>query len=117
MKSFFADIITTSSLDGNHTIILKLVPELSVFEGHFPGDPVLAGVVQIHWAIIYATDIYGSLGEFQGMEQVKFFSLIKAGDPLELRLSYDKEKSRLKFKYFSKTASKSSGIIVFGRER
>jgi hypothetical protein len=49
------------------------------------------------------------------MEQVKFFSLIKAGDPLELRLSYDNERSRLKFEYFSKNAPKSSGIIVFGR--
>lgn len=117
MRSFFADIIKTRSLDGDHIVTLKLSPDLSVFEGHFPGDPVLAGVVQIHWAIIYAADHYGPLGEFQGMEQVKFFSLIKAGDPLELRLSYDSERSRLKFEYFGKNAPKSSGIIVFGRSK
>ena len=117
MRSFIADIINTTSLDGGHIVTLKLSPELSVFEGHFPGNPILAGVVQIHWATIYAADLYGPMGEFHGMEQVKFFSLIKAGDPLELRLSYDSERSRLKFGYFSKTAPKSSGVIVFGGSR
>ncbi len=117
MKNFVADILETRSLGSGHVVILDLVPGLSVFEGHFPGDPVLAGVVQIHWAISYAIDLYGPLGEFQGMEQVKFFSLIRSGDPLELKLVYDLERSRLKFEYFSDEAPKSSGTIVFGKQR
>lgn len=116
MKNFVADIVGTRSLGDNHVLTLDLVPELSVFEGHFPGDPILAGVVQVHWAITYAMDIFGPFGEFQGMEQVKFFSLIRSGDLLDLRLAYDHERSRLKFEYLSGDELKSSGTIVFGKE-
>lgn len=115
MRNFVANILKTKPLGSGHVVTLDLVPELSVFEGHFPGDPVLAGVVQIHWAISYAVDLYGPLGEFQGMEQVKFFSIIRSGDPLDLNLVYDIERSRLKFEYFSKETLKSSGTIVFSK--
>jgi 3-hydroxyacyl-[acyl-carrier-protein] dehydratase len=115
LSRFAANIMETRFIGGDHILTLKLVPESPVFEGHFPGDPVLAGVVQIHWAIIHAVDLFGPFGKFKGMEQVKFFSLIRPGDPLELRLSYDSEKSRLKFEYSSEAVPKSSGFIVFGK--
>ncbi len=62
MRSFVADIVEKRSLEGKHVLTLDLVPELSVFEGHFPSDPILAGVVQVHWAITYAVGIFGPFG-------------------------------------------------------
>ena len=38
---------------------LKLEPELLWFEGHFPGQPILPGVAQLHIAASMAEEVWG----------------------------------------------------------
>ena len=47
---------------------------LPYFAGHFPGDPILPGVVQLHWALTAASEVFSSKGLqcFVGMSQIKF---------------------------------------------
>lgn len=90
---------------------LKLqVPEnLLYFDGHFPANPVLPGVVQIHWAVHYAREHWADLGEFGGLEAMKFQQLILPHQNLVLDLEYLAEKGKLYFCYSSDAGPDSSG--------
>ncbi len=65
--------------------VLELAPEELCFQGHFPDNPILPGVVQVDWAIRFGQEAFGPLGDFQGMLNLKFMDLIRPGERLELR--------------------------------
>ena len=90
---------------------LKLqVPEnLLYFDGHFPANPVLPGVVQIHWAVHYAREHWANLGGFGGLEAVKFQQLILPHQNLVLDLEYLAEKGKLYFCYSSDAGPATTG--------
>lgn len=67
-------------------LTLALDPDLLAFQGHFPGDPILPGVVQVDWAIRFGAEAFGPLGRFCGLDQVKFLGLIRPGERVELQL-------------------------------
>jgi 3-hydroxymyristoyl/3-hydroxydecanoyl-(acyl carrier protein) dehydratase len=97
------------------TFTLALAADLMAFQGHFPGNPILPGVVQVDWAIRFGTEAFGELGRFLGIENLKFQDLIQPGQPLELQLDLDPDRGRLRFKYLAGAARKSSGVILFAR--
>jgi len=100
--------------DGPGTVFtLDLGPELPVWQGHFPGDPVLPGVVQVDWAIRLGTAAFGPLGRFAGLDQVKFLAPIRPGGELELRLALDPARSRLDFQYWRGAVRHGSGQVRF----
>ncbi len=104
-----------------NTLSLKLfVPaNLYYFDGHFPGRPVLPGVVQTHWAVHYARQHWGDLGEFGALEVLKFQQVICANQSLALSLEYQSEKNKLYFAYTSGPDSApvahASGRVAFTR--
>lgn len=104
--------------EGNVLQLQFFVPSnLFYFNGHFPGRPVLPGVVQTHWAVHYAREHWGDLGEFSGLEALKFQQIIGANQRLGLRLEYQREKHKLYFAYTSGSdaapVAHASGRIVF----
>jgi 3-hydroxymyristoyl/3-hydroxydecanoyl-(acyl carrier protein) dehydratase len=88
---------------------------LPAFQGHFPGHPVLPGVVQVDWAIRFGIQAYGDLGGFRGIDQLKFQEPIHPGEVLELRLGFEHGRGRLRFSYLAGGARKSSGVVLFAR--
>ena len=56
--------------------------------GHFPGAPVVPGVVQIKWAIALAQRYLAIGGGFAGMENVKFQRAMTPGSRVTLTLEY-----------------------------
>lgn len=84
----------------------------AAFAGHFPGDPVLPGVVQVDWAIRLAGVALGPLGAFQGLDRVKFLQPLRPGDPVVLRLA-PAGPGRIGFRYERDGAPASSGTLVF----
>ena len=97
------------------TFTLAVDPDLEVFRGHFPGHPVLPGVVQVDWAIRLGTRAYGALGGFRGIDQLKFHAPILPGDVVDLCLAFDPGRGRLSFRYQAGAVRKSSGVVLFAR--
>ena len=89
---------------------LRLAPELEAFQGHFPGDPILPGVVLVDWAIRLGEAQFGPLGAFRGLSQVKFLAPVRPGEALELNLEL--APGRLRFRYQSGAEAKASGTIL-----
>ena len=99
--------------DGEWHLELDVPLDLAHFSGHFPGTPVLPGVVQIDWAQHLARQLIGDLpAQFGGMEVLKFQQLVRPGDRLQLTLRFDAERGKLHFTFRNGDASCSSGRIL-----
>jgi 3-hydroxymyristoyl/3-hydroxydecanoyl-(acyl carrier protein) dehydratase len=88
-------------------------PEHLAFQGHFPGQPILPGVVQMDWATQFGTLAYGALGRFLGVEHLKFLGLILPNETVGLNLRFDAKRGRLRFTFAVGTNRKSTGTILF----
>jgi len=69
--------------------ILFVDPSLAVFRGHFPGNPILPGVVQIDWAVSAAQEAFEQTpaDRFRGMSRIKFKAPVAPASWLRLRLN------------------------------
>lgn len=90
---------------------LEIRPELLWFQGHFPGSPILPGVVQIHWAVGFAQSHLGLDLPAAREIQIKFKAVITPGDPVTLALRHDAAKGRLAFEYRRHDAVCSIGTV------
>ncbi|HHH38966.1 MAG TPA: hypothetical protein ENK50_05260 [Sedimenticola sp.] len=95
------------------TYQLYLAPALACFRGHFPDFPILAGVVQIHWAARLFLDEFGLELDFSHMENIKFKRLVVPEMTVALRLDYDPGRKRLAFRYQVPEGESSSGRIYW----
>ena len=77
---------------------LTIAPDLDLFLGHFPGNPVLPGVLSVE-AIAQVADILllslprynGTTPYFIGIDEVRFKNKILPGDTVEIKASIKKE--------------------------
>jgi 3-hydroxymyristoyl/3-hydroxydecanoyl-(acyl carrier protein) dehydratase len=92
---------------------LHVEPGHPAFDGHFPGQPILSGLIQVDWAARLGQDAFGPLGIFQGVEHLKFQAPIRPDEPLELRLDWMPEARQLRFQYTGSQGPKSGGILLF----
>ncbi len=93
---------------------LRVAPELAYFDGHFPGMPILPGVVQVDWAVRLAQQHLPVSGQFSTLEAVKFNMPVLPDTALTLVLQWDAERTRLTFSFTADARKCSSGRIVFG---
>ncbi len=106
------DVIATEWRSADHVVLrLALPPEHPAFDGHFPGQPVLPGVVQTDWAVRLADELLQSGCAAATDFQVKFRRVVEPGNPLELTLRIDRIKGSLSFEYSRNGDICSSGRI------
>ena len=88
---------------GQHIVAeLDVDAELDLFRGHFPGAPVLPGVIimealaQASCCCLMADEAYaGSIGLFAAMDKVRFRSQVLPGSTLVLESTITKHGSRM----------------------
>jgi 3-hydroxymyristoyl/3-hydroxydecanoyl-(acyl carrier protein) dehydratase len=92
-----------------------IVPhDLYFVRGHFPGAPVVPGVVQIKWALVLAQR-YLAVGDgFTAMEAVKFQRVMTPESRVTLTLAYASAARKLYFSFASADVRYSSGRVVLG---
>jgi 3-hydroxyacyl-[acyl-carrier-protein] dehydratase len=80
------------------------------YEGHFPGRPVVAGVLLLQWV----AEAVG-LGEPSAIPHVKFLRALKPGDQFHVRWSVNG--ARVSFRCLSADQPIAEGILEFGATR
>ena len=96
---------------GRVVLTLHVLPSLEYFAGHFPGLPLLPGVVQVDWAVRFGQQHLGARGDFVSLDNLKFQSMIFPGATVELALEWQAESGRLNFAYTQDGQPLSSGRI------
>lgn len=117
-----ANILNTELSDDSAVLTLHIPTDLDYFKGHFDQAPILAGVVQLHWAVEY-TQQFLSMGsaDVMDMQVLKFQEMILPGQDVVLTLT-KKSPEKVLFSYQSSTPSNidkgevkshSSGRLIF----
>ena len=106
-------IVAGSRVDGPSAELTLVVPrELEYFEGHFAGTPIVAGVVQVKWAIDFASRYLGVTGPFAGFEALKFQQVMQPKQTVLLTLRWAAADGKLHFAYTSGDLRFGSGRIL-----
>ncbi len=94
---------------------LRVPDDLGCFEGHFPGRPVVPGVVLIGWAEHVARHHFAVTGEVRDVERIKFSRPVQPGHELVLRLVHDDVRHCIGYRFRSAGGADefASGRLVF----
>lgn len=93
--------------------LLDIAPGLRVFDGHFPGRPLLPGVAQLDWAVTCARECFALPAAFRRIEALKFRQPVAPGTQLTLDLQWTPASGVLGFRYASAAGVHADGRIVF----
>jgi acyl-coenzyme A synthetase/AMP-(fatty) acid ligase len=91
---------------------LRVPPDLAFLDGHFPGHPVVAGVVQIHWAMLAARDFLGPGFRARSLEGVRFRELLLPGQAFTLELELAEAGDSLGFRLVDGARVFASGRVA-----
>jgi len=97
----------------NNTTRWIVPPEHPAFAGHFPGTPILPGVVLLDVALHSIAESRGIALDLCEISSVKFLSPAHPGDELEIRHSLS-DSGTIRFDILAGTRKIASGSIVPG---
>lgn len=103
-----------SSSEHRCIIDLFIAADMHWLQGHFPEQPVVAGVVQTHWAGELAKYVFATGDECIRIDNLKFQQVILPGQSLQLTLDYSGgATTAVKFRYSWEETLFSEGKLVF----
>jgi len=112
--------VRDATRDGTTVTVRLFVPRtLAHFDGHFPGFPILPGVLQIDWAVRLARQHFrqlsAPLGESYGVDAFKCRAPVLPETELVLTLECDPGRLRFAYVRFDADGSRpvSSGTVLF----
>ncbi|MDN3576328.1 AMP-binding protein [Chitinimonas viridis] len=103
-----------SRTTGEASLVLEIDARSPYFVGHFPQTPILPGVTQLDWAVLFGRELFAIPAGFLRLEAVKFQQVIAPGSLVSMDLSWQAERGSLGFKLTSAAGAHASGRIVFG---
>ncbi|MDH3336265.1 MAG: hypothetical protein OER22_05260 [Gammaproteobacteria bacterium] len=86
--------------------------DLCWFRGHFPKQPVLPGIVQLHWAVIIVQACFGFSAVPTEIKRLKFKKVVTPPHIFELSVSR-KSGNEAQFEYHTGSEQNSEGRLVF----
>lgn len=82
--------------------IKHVSPDEYYFAGHFPGEPIMPGVLQVESlaqvgavAVLSMPDFKGKIALFGGIREAKFRQVVRPGDTLRLEVELTRLRSRV----------------------
>lgn len=95
---------------------LAITEELIWFRGHFPGYPVLPGVVQLRWAVELSQECFGLEAGPREVMRLKFKSIIVP--PLDIELTLTRVgPTETQFAYAGQGHEYSQGRLIYFENR
>lgn len=113
-----ARILNKVLSDESAVLTLHIPADLDYFKGHFDQAPILAGVVQLHWAAKFAQQYLDiSATDVMDIQVLKFQEMILPGQEVVLTLT-KKSTEKVLFSYQSTAPngdikSNASGRLIF----
>ncbi|KAA0088714.1 AMP-dependent synthetase [Paraburkholderia sp. T12-10] len=92
---------------------LRVPATLVHFAGHFPGLPILPGVVQVDWAIQLGAERWPDVRSILAVERLKFLAPVPPGAILHLTLAHDSARRRMRFTYRLGERDCASGVLAY----
>jgi 3-hydroxymyristoyl/3-hydroxydecanoyl-(acyl carrier protein) dehydratase len=89
---------------------LRVPTDLAGIEGHFEGDPLVPGVMQIGWALDAAAALLGEIPRVRRLDAIKFPTLLRPGTSVRLEVQLLDAGAKLRF-----TLSVDGEITATGR--
>lgn len=98
--------------------LLDVGEHLAIFDGHFPGTPIVPGVAQVDWVMALAPQRLPvpPRERFARLDVLKFQGIIRPGMQVRLDLDWQADKLVLAFRLSSAAGPHASGRIVFRSE-
>lgn len=100
----------------NQRFLLHLLPDQPCFQGHFPGRPILAGVIQLHWAVRLSQTCLAGIGVTREILRLKYHNIAVPPRFVELQLQRTdatQDSTRVQFRVHSQDCVHAQGTIVF----
>lgn len=89
LKDFYKIISLENSADSKYEAVILINEEHDIFQGHFPGNPIMPGVCMMQIIKELTEQITESSLFMQSLSNVKFMALINPFQTPELRLELD----------------------------
>ncbi len=112
-NSIFPEVISSTQSGQTAELVLRIPATLSYLKGHFPGLPIVPGVVQLHWAVAYAKDFFDLSGIVLGGSQIKFSQLMQPDHDVQLILEHSPELQLVVYRYMNADTCYSSGRFTY----
>ena len=98
-----------------YEVEIRIPADLVYFCGHFVGNPVLPGVVQLNSiAMAQIESLWPDIGRLEKLRRLKFIHIIRPNDLLRLRLERKKEKSQINMMILRDETCCTSAMLIFG---
>ncbi len=94
----------------------RVPADLSILAGHFPGHPVVPGVLQTDWALELAADLLGGAPRVQEIRILKFRAPLGPGDRFRIRVWLDGD-GDLHFRLWGSDHEHASGRVALAGGR
>ena len=108
------EVLAREASETAAVIQLRVAPDLAVFAGHFPGQPILPGIVQVLWAQALAEQAFDLTAEqFLGLGRTKFKAPVRPGDSLTLTLTVGRQ---IRFRFERDGETCTDGTLRYGGE-
>ena len=108
----FPRILSLTEDESHIRMRLEITSELAWFGGHFPGQPVLPGVVQLHWAVQAAQACFGFSTVPAELKRLKFKSIVVPPRELDLAISQIGDDA-VRFEFSHGETKNSEGSLLF----
>jgi acyl-coenzyme A synthetase/AMP-(fatty) acid ligase len=79
-------------------VVWRVPHDLAQLEGHFPGHPVVAGVVQVDWVMSVVAELLGAPPHLTGLEALKFHEMLLPGDSARAEVTIHDGGTRFRFR-------------------